>query len=312
MDKGVRGYGWLAMNATNPTPGAPGMPDRWAGIAGAMTVFDERPEAVQDILGPLNDTVQERFYGTAVVLALEVQSYDSWLEYYDVHFDNGTTGGGAHMVSRLLDEESLTSDPEALKKALTAATGASEREMIDFYLLGGKGVHNAKPRGGSNSVNPGWRKAYIHTREFEIVCFLVNARHPADATNNSDGAQLHAIRQGRRGKGEEAARQSVRAPPGANARTRGVPQRGKSTPRIKRKIPGLTKVEQAATFEKDPAGTFWGDNYKRLLRIKRSVDPHDTFWCSPCVGNERWEEKQDGRLCQRKGKGFEIDIEIDV
>ena len=179
MDKGLRGYGWLAMNATNPTPGTPGMPDRWSGMAGAMAVLDERPEAVQNILGPLNDTVQERFYGTAVVVALEVRSYGSWLEYYDVHFDNGTAGGGAHMVSRLLDEKSLTSDPEALKEALAAATGPSE--MIDFYLLGGKGVHDAKPRGGSNSVNPGWRKAYIHTREWrEFPCIFLGQRneHP--------------------------------------------------------------------------------------------------------------------------------------
>lgn len=171
------------MNATNPNPGTPGMPDRWSGIAGAMTVLDERPESVQDILGPLNDTVQERFYGTAVVLALEVQSYGSWLEYFDVHFDNGTTGGGAHMVSRLLDEESLTRDPKALKEALAAATGSSG--MIDFYLLAGKGVHDAKPRGGSNSVNPGWRKAYIHTRESRVLFSWSTHDTPtADTTND--------------------------------------------------------------------------------------------------------------------------------
>lgn len=55
---------------------------------------------------------------------------------------------------------------------------------------------------------------------------------------------------------------------------------------------------QAAGFERDPATTFWGDNYERLLRIKRSVDPHDVFWCSPCVGNDRWAEREDGQLCK--------------
>jgi len=42
---------------------------------------------------------------------------------------------------------------------------------------------------------------------------------------------------------------------------------------------------------------FWGDNYARLLEIKREVDPGDVFWCAPCVGNERWEEVGD-LLCR--------------
>ena len=50
----------------------------------------------------------------------------------------------------------------ALKEAIQAAT--EPNGMIDFYLLGGKGVRDAKPRGGSSAVNPGWRKALIHSR----------------------------------------------------------------------------------------------------------------------------------------------------
>lgn len=165
MDAGVRGYGWLALNGTNPIP-SPGMPDRWAGFAGAMTLLDKGPEAVQEILGPLNKTVLEKFNGTGMVLSLPVESYGTWLEYYDKHFDNGTAGGGAIMVSRLLDEQALTGNYEALKEALRAAT--EPNDMIDFYLLGGKGVQNAEPRGGSDSVNPGWRRAYIHTRKSTI------------------------------------------------------------------------------------------------------------------------------------------------
>lgn len=35
----------------------------------------------------------------------------------------------------------------------------------------------------------------------------------------------------------------------------------------------------------------------RSLRIKRAVDPDDVFWCTPCVGNERWRQVGD-RLCR--------------
>lgn len=150
------------MNGTNPVP-APGLPDRWSGLSGVLSLLNKGPEAVQEILDPLNNTILERFNGTAFLQTLPVESYDSWLDYYDVNFDNGTAGGGALLVSRLLDEEALTGDHEALKGALQATTEASE--IIHFYLLGGKGIHEAKPRGGSNAVNPGWRKAYVHTRK---------------------------------------------------------------------------------------------------------------------------------------------------
>ena len=36
-----------------------------------------------------------------------------------------------------------------------------------------------------------------------------------------------------------------------------------------------------------------------MKAIKRRVDPHDVFWCAPCVGNERWKEVGD-RLCRVK------------
>ena len=54
---------------------------------------------------------------------------------------------------------------------------------------------------------------------------------------------------------------------------------------------------QASRYETDWQQTFWGDNYARLLQIKRRVDPEDVFWCTPCVGSERWREVDD-LLCR--------------
>jgi hypothetical protein len=51
-------------------------------------------------------------------------------------------------------------------------------------------------------------------------------------------------------------------------------------------------------YDKTPHETFWGDNYERLLEIKREIDPDDVFWCTPCVGNDRWEQKENGMLCK--------------
>ncbi len=54
---------------------------------------------------------------------------------------------------------------------------------------------------------------------------------------------------------------------------------------------------KASKYEPNWQHTFWGANYERLLKIKREVDPDDVFWCTPCVGSERWQEK-DGGLCR--------------
>jgi len=55
--------------------------------------------------------------------------------------------------------------------------------------------------------------------------------------------------------------------------------------------------EKASKYEASWQKTFWGDNYERLLRLKRELDPDDVFWCQPCVGSERWQEVDD-LLCR--------------
>jgi len=54
---------------------------------------------------------------------------------------------------------------------------------------------------------------------------------------------------------------------------------------------------QANAYEPDFQNAFWGSNYPRLLKIKRSYDPHDVFWCLSCAGSEGWQEVGD-MLCR--------------
>ena len=55
---------------------------------------------------------------------------------------------------------------------------------------------------------------------------------------------------------------------------------------------------QGFLFEKEWQKTFWGDNYERLLKIKKKVDPKNVLVCFPCVGSEGWKQNEDGRLCR--------------
>jgi hypothetical protein len=47
-----------------------------------------------------------------------------------------------------------------------------------------------------------------------------------------------------------------------------------------------TYVNEADYFEPDWQQSFWGENYNRLLSIKKSVDPEGLFNCHHCVGSE--------------------------
>jgi FAD/FMN-containing dehydrogenase len=47
-----------------------------------------------------------------------------------------------------------------------------------------------------------------------------------------------------------------------------------------------TYPNEASYFEADWQHTFWGDNYERLLAIKRTYDPDGLFTCHHCVGSE--------------------------
>ncbi|KAL2884266.1 hypothetical protein SGCOL_000206 [Colletotrichum sp. CLE4] len=61
---------------------------------------------------------------------------------------------------------------------------------------------------------------------------------------------------------------------------------------------GGSYLNEGLSYEDDWQHTFWGTNYERLLEIKKTVDPDDVFWCQPCVGNEGWKQRSDGRLCR--------------
>lgn len=48
----------------------------------------------------------------------------------------------------------------------------------------------------------------------------------------------------------------------------------------------------------EPPQTFWGDHLPHLLEIKRTADPQDVLWCTPCVGDDRW-EVVGNKLCRK-------------
>ncbi|MBE3046768.1 hypothetical protein IMZ48_30415 [Candidatus Bathyarchaeota archaeon] len=162
-ESGLSGYLLSTINSPPPVP-LPGLPPAVAGLMGATLTLDTHdPAEINKIFKPLNDTIQERWPGQIELIIL-IQSYDTYMEYYTINYDNGEAGNSAWLVSRFMDKDLLTGDalPDALETALV------DGGWLGCYLVAGKGVNEAKPRGGSNAVHPAWRTAYVLGSEYTI------------------------------------------------------------------------------------------------------------------------------------------------
>lgn len=156
---GFSGYSVITTGIPNPQP-SPGIPDVLAGILSQFLVQDRDDiEAVNELLAPLNRTLHSRWPGE-VQFILGTKPYDSFLAWFDEHYDQNPAGGSGYLASRLLDQGALEGNQAKLSAAIKSACSTSEGAITLVVL--GKGVHNASPRGGSDSVNPGWRRAYAH------------------------------------------------------------------------------------------------------------------------------------------------------
>ncbi|KAH0428727.1 FAD binding domain-containing protein [Colletotrichum camelliae] len=210
--------------------------------------------AMQELWQPINATIAARWPEAAFVL--QTEQFASWFDWFDKYRDARPVGYHLVFASRLLDEAALTEDVDALAAAVETATERVGR--VTAFLVAGRGVHEAVPRGGGNAVHPAWRRAYVHA--------MATAQFPAmNATAKHEAIEL-----------VDAAAEGLRQL---------APDMG-------------SYINEGSVYEKDWQQAYWGANYERLLSIKKTVDPDDVFWCEPCVGNEGWEVVDEGRLCR--------------
>lgn len=70
-------------------------------------------------------------------------------------------------------------------------------------------------------------------------------------------------------------------------------------PKIEAVTPGSGSYMNEADFhQKNWQSTFYGENYKKLLQIKKKYDPQDVFYNLKGVGSEAWNVAEDGRMCR--------------
>jgi hypothetical protein len=64
--------------------------------------------------------------------------------------------------------------------------------------------------------------------------------------------------------------------------------------RMQPALRALAPKSGAYVNEADPTNPLWkvdyyGENYEKLLQIKKKWDPKGVFWCKPCIGYDEWE-----------------------
>ncbi|PFH59274.1 hypothetical protein XA68_12590 [Ophiocordyceps unilateralis] len=165
MDEGLYGGNYVDHSLPNPVA-APGVLREVGGIMGKnLMLAVDKPNMVEKMFEPINNTLNARWSGN-VVLHLKVQEHPSFLAWFEINHDSSPVGRSRYLVSRLLDKQTLTGNEPTLRNALKTAN--EPNGLLAFFAVAGKGVQNAKPRGG-NAVHPAWRLSYVHavaTAEF--------------------------------------------------------------------------------------------------------------------------------------------------
>lgn len=96
-----------------------------------------------------------------------VTTHPSFGLWYEDNFDPSPVGFSSVMSSRLLDREALTADLNATKRGLERFSAGGQATV---YIVSGKGVRDARPRGGGTAVHPSWRRTYVHASKCQ--CFV--------------------------------------------------------------------------------------------------------------------------------------------
>jgi hypothetical protein len=161
-EQGIMTYAFVARNFS----GQYGITSPVDGFLGTFILPGLHPENTSDSLSAvLNKTFSEAAaaYSSQFTIGVIPQTYPDFWAWYNISNGPLDAGYDQYLGSRLLDERALTQNLTALKEAYKASTPFGG--ITSAYLVGGRGVMNAKPRGGSNAVNSAWRKAYVHSGE---------------------------------------------------------------------------------------------------------------------------------------------------
>ncbi|OCT45356.1 isoamyl alcohol oxidase [Cladophialophora carrionii] len=270
-DAGAMGYYYMTPNNSLGQPN----PARQGMLAGGWILPNKTVQQTNRIFTPLENTLRNNTLGwdDPVWMMNETLTLPDYTTAWLLISTPQGVGTEVRLGSRLLDRKALKSDPAKVKRLFKQAN-TNPQSVILGHLIAGQGVKDVKNGipGGGNAVLPAWRKdVYTHIVLPRTWPYLnETAKH--ETTTHLREVETQALRDL-------------------------APDMG-------------AYVNEADPTEPNWQETFWGENYPRLLSLKREWDPEGVFWCVPCVGHgDGWEVKSDvgiegaigqspGRICR--------------
>ncbi|KAF2731697.1 FAD binding domain protein [Polyplosphaeria fusca] len=220
--------------------------------------------AIEKLIEPIIKYLDPK-NGTSLIYKSGIASYPDFFTLWNSTASVDLVANtGSIFGSRLLPAESFTTDLSRLAGALKNATapGLNNRPS-------GLGLFMVAPQSSSNntsadiSATPAWRDAILH----------MGVSVPFSDALSFTEAQPYL---------DEMTYKRVEA--------------------LKTLAPDSgAYLNEADPFDPDWQASFWGQNYERLARIKKTYDPDGLLWCVSCVGSERWARTKSGQLCRVEG-----------
>lgn len=212
-----------------------------------VTAYNRTKAQTREMFAPFLDKVDSLGL-TKLSFYTESENY---YDHYKTFFEFLTTVGGALYASRFIPRDLIT-DPSIID----AARGIVEQDAVFVGVATDVGPFGSNL---TNSVNPGWRDAIVHS----VLTVTYNFTAPWEDNVAAQDKLTNVL-----------------------------------LPALEAALPGTGAYVNEGDFQQPNfQDTFWGTNYERLLDIKNRYDPTGVFYATVGVGSESWEITEDGRMC---------------
>ncbi|KAK8122304.1 hypothetical protein PG984_010974, partial [Apiospora sp. TS-2023a] len=225
---------------------------------GSFVLLDtDDPAMMLAIWEPILDHVCKTWPEAILIHTPNITAYRTFLEYFHDTHDGGVFSGLDQYAGSRLLDAAALTESDPSELGQAFKALSSPSGYGTAFLVTGGGTRDAKPRGGGSAICPAFRRAIVYATNG--IAFP-----PLNLTACEDALS----------KVNEAMQPLKKLSPDMGAY-------------VNEDNPGKPGWQDE----------YWGENYDRLVRFKRAVDPEDVLWCHPCVGNERWQEAG-SRLCR--------------
>jgi hypothetical protein len=193
MERGITGYLWTVVNG----PDMINIGGTIGGTYGVLVYEGDEPEKAAELEQIWQDIAAEarsRWGNDSVSLLHLPTVYPSFFAYLSDNRAKFPAGVPKFLDTRLMGSESLREETPELYETHKCAGTRGPNDSLNVMLVSGKGVHEARPRGGDSAVHPFWRKSAVLLG----VDSLFEQRNPAATQKAIEGvnrcmAPLHKL-----------------------------------------------------------------------------------------------------------------------